>query len=73
MTPNEIYELKAAMFKRMTGFYAPGKDTSAAVGGCYETNPNLCQVAWNIWLRQNRDVLDAMTAELASLSAKESV
>jgi hypothetical protein len=53
----DIYEIKAAAFRRITGLMAPGKDESAAAGGAsYETRT----AVWDLWIRAHGEVINAV-------------
>jgi len=53
----DIYEIKAAAFRRYTGLMAPGKDESAAAyGAAYETRV----AVWDMWTRTHGEVINAV-------------
>ena len=67
MSATEQFEAHAEAFYRETGYMAPGKDRSAAMGG---DDPELLRYAlWLTWnkLRHERDKVATLTAENARL------
>ena len=57
MDTNELYEVKAEAFRRMTGHMAPGKDApSASYPAPYEERVK----AWEQWQNDNGNCIRAM-------------
>lgn len=53
----DIYEIKAAAFRRCTGMMAPGKDQAAGASGPeHETRVEV----WNLWTKVYGEVIHAV-------------
>ena len=62
---NEIFELQCEVFRRMTGFLAPGKDAPAA--SSTETSERDRWAAWDQWQAKAA----AVAVRLAYITMKE--
>jgi len=63
LNANEVFEIKAEAFRRMTGHMAPGKDPGLVAA----EDPAARSAAWEVWVEAYGD------AVIATISAYERV
>ena len=67
MNDNEIYEIKAEMFRRMTGEIAPGKSAAPA---SYPLSYKTRAAMYEVWTSAHKDILNVMAQVLTAMEAE---
>ena len=68
LSKNEVFEIKAAAFYRMTGYMAPGKDVAPAA---YSISYEERMIKWELWLKRNTEIIAAMLIAFENVVTKD--